>query len=444
VIASVVWQAMSEARVERTAGARASVDLLRRNRDFRRLFLASVISLGGDWFLFVALGGLVLEATGEATAVGVMIFAQELPIFLATPWAGWLTDRLDRRRLMIVCDVARAGLCAAFVLVDPSTLWVAYVLLATLSVFTAVFDPASSAALPNVVDPEDLATANAMSGSLWGTMLAVGAAFGGVVAAVFGRDVAFGVDSASFLVSAWFLFGVHRPFSAPREHAEHVAMIDATRETIRYARRDHRVSALITVKFGFGAAAGVLALIAVFAKQVFHAGDIGFGMLMAARGVGALVGPFIGHRLAGPGHRRILPVIACALATFGVGYALLGLAPTIWFAALAVLVAHLGGGSQWVLSSYGLQRIVPDRIRGRIFAVDFALITLSLGVSSLAASALADQIGPRPAVMLAGGIALAWAGIWWLSIRRVRHAPMFGPVEPVAEGVLERPPLGAE
>src|SRR3990170_1414442 len=104
---------MSDAPIERPTGARASVDLVRRNRDFRRLFLASVISLGGDWFLFVALGGLLLEATGEATAVGLMIFAQELPIFLATPWAGWLADRFDRRWLMIACDVARTGICAA-------------------------------------------------------------------------------------------------------------------------------------------------------------------------------------------------------------------------------------------------------------------------------------------------------------------------------------------
>src|SRR6266581_2622282 len=83
---------------ERATGARAAVSLLRRNRDFRRLFLASVISLGGDWFLFVALGGLVIEVTGEAFAVGVLIMAQELPVFLATPWAGWLADRFDPRR----------------------------------------------------------------------------------------------------------------------------------------------------------------------------------------------------------------------------------------------------------------------------------------------------------------------------------------------------------
>jgi predicted MFS family arabinose efflux permease len=436
---------MSETPAERTTGARASVELLRRNRDFRRLFVASVISLGGDWFLFVALGGLLLEATGKATAVGIMIFAQEVPVFLATPWAGWLADRLDRRRLMIVCDLARTVICASFLLVGPDNLWLAYALLATLSIFAAVFDPASSAALPNVVDPEDLPTANALSGSLWGTMLAVGAAAGGVVATLFGPNAAFAVDAASFAVSALLLLGVHRAFSEPREHDEHIGITAAARETVRYAREDRRVWALVSVKFGFGAAAGVLALIAVFAKELFHAGDVGFGLLMAARGVGALIGPFVGHRLAGRGHRRLLPVIACSLATFGTGYALLGVTPTLWLAALAILIAHLGGGSQWVLSSYGLQRLVPDHIRGRIFAFDFALITLSLGVSSLIASTLADQIGPRPAVMIAGGIALTWAGIWWLLTRSVRRTPIFAPSDiPTPQDRVERRPPGAE
>jgi MFS family permease len=437
---------MADPKLERKAGARASVDLLGRNRDFRLLFAASVISLGGDWFLFVALGSLVFEATGKATAVGAMIFAQEVPVFLATPWAGWLADRFDRRRLMIGCDLARTAICASFLFVTPANLWLAYVLLAALSVFAAVFDPASSAALPNVVDDADLPTANALSGSLWGTMLAVGAALGGVVAATFGRDTAFVVDAGSFAVSALLLWGIRRPFTVERdERAEHIGIIGAARETVRYARRDARVWALVSVKFGFGAAAGVLALIAVFAQDIFRAGPVGFGLLMASRGVGALIGPFLGHRLAGPGHRRLLKVIALSLATFALGYALLGVAPTLGFAAAAILVAHLGGGSQWALSSYGLQRIVPDRIRGRIFAFDFALITLSLGVSSLVASWLADDIGARGAVMIVAGVALAWAAVWSLLTRRVRREPLFdaGGDDRVAHPLEPRPP-GAE
>ena len=383
----------------RIGAARASISLLRRNRDFRRLFLASVISLGGDWFLFVAIGSLVFDATGKASSIGLLILSQELPFFASSWFGGILADRLDRRRLMIVCDVARAGVCVAFLAVEPAHLWLAFVLIAVLSTFAGPYDPAFSAATPNVVDPEDLPVANALSGSLWGTMLAVGAALGGVVSGVFGRDAAFLVDAGSFLVSAWLLLGITRRFSEDRE-AEHPGPIAASVETVRYARRDHRVLALLAVKAGFGVGAGVLALIVVFAKQVFQAGDVGFGLLMAARGLGALIGPFLGHRIAGPGHRRLFPAIAAALAVFGVAYISLALAPSMAVAALVILVAHLGGGAQWVLSSFGLQRLVPDRIRGRIFAADYAMITLTLTLSALGASALADPKLARACIAL--------------------------------------------
>ena len=411
---------------------RASVSLLRRNRDFRRLFFASVISLGGDWFLFVAINGLILDTTGRAIDVGLAILTQELAFFFASPWAGALADRLDRKKLMIWCDLARMVVCVAFLLVGPGTIWLAFPLLAILSIFSAPFDPASSAAIPNLTQGEDLTIANALGGSLWGTMLAVGAALGGVVATVFGNQTAFLVDAVSFLISAWLLSGIRQPLSEDRSVEEHPSTLEATIETLQYAKKDDRVLSLIAVKGGFGLAAGVLALIPVFAKQVFHAGDIGFGILMAARGLGALVGPFFGHRFAGPDHRRIFPAIGIALAVFGASYMALGLTSTLWAAAVVIFVAHLGGGSQWVLSSYGLQRLVPDYIRGRVFAVDFAMITLSLALSSLAAAAISDSAGPRASAFILGGVAVAWAAVWWLLTRKVRRRPTFDD-EPAAE-----------
>ena len=246
------------------------------------------------------------------------------------------------------------------------------------------------------MDPRDLPTANALNGSLWGTMLAVGAGLGGIVATVFGRETAFVIDALSFGVSALLLWGIRRPFSEEREPGhEHPKMIDATVEVLHYARRDHRVLALIGVKAGFGLAAGVLALIPVFGVDVFERGEIGVGALMAARGIGALVGPFLGHRVSGEGHRHLFGAIGVALAVFGVSYMALGLAPTLWVAAIVIFAAHLGGGAQWVLSTFGLQVLVPDHIRGRVFAVDFAMITLSLAVSSVVAAAVADSAGPR-------------------------------------------------
>lgn len=424
-----------------SAGLRASVSLLRRNRDFRALFFASVISLGGDWFLWVAINGLIFEVTGKALYVGLAILAQEFAFFLASPIGGVLADRVDRRKLMIVCDLARAVICVAFLLVGRDTLWLAYVLLPLLASFAAPFDPAFSAATPNVVEPEDLPAANALNGSLWGTMLAVGAGLGGLISAKFGADTAFLVNAASFLVSAALLSSIRRRFSESREEAtEHPSAIEATRETWRFARRDHRVLSLLAVKFGFGAAAGLLALIPVMAIDVFESGNVGFGILMAARGVGALIGPFLGHRIAGPGHRRLFPAIGLSLAVFGLGYMALGVAPSLALAAVTICVAHLGGGSQWMLSTYGLQVLVPDHIRGRIFGFDYMLITLSLSVSAVVASAVADRIGAPITVTILGGVALAWAGVWFLLSRGVRKTGLEGCAEPDPDTGSERVP----
>jgi MFS family permease len=424
--------------VEDAGGFRASLSLLRRNGDFRKLYLASLISLGGDWFLLVALFGLALEFTGSAVSVAALIVAQEIPFGVASLIGGVLADRFDRRRLMVVCDVARTVLCLGFLLVnDPSMMWLAYLLLAVISSFSAVFDPASSAALPNLVEPRELGPANALSGSLWGTMLAVGAALGGIVAAALGRDAAFLIDASSFAVSGLLIARIRRPFSAERTEEPEANVIRATVETVRYARRDHRVLALVTVKAGFGIAAGVIALIAVFAHEEFGAGDAGIGALMAGRGVGALIGPFLGRWLAGPQDRRLFGAIGVALAVFGLGYATLGVMPSLFAAAVAVGIAHLGGGAQWTLSSYGLQRLVPDRIRGRIFAFDFTLITLSLTVSALVTAWGADRFGARPTVAVLGGVAVLWAAIWTWLTTDVRRATML-------EGSGPAPELAAE
>ena len=412
--------------IENREGFRASLALLRRNRDFRRLYGASLISLGGDWFLLVALFGLTLDITSSPIAVALLIAAQEIPFFLMSPIGGHLADRLDRKRIMVTCDLVRAVLCLGFLLVhDAGTLWIAFLLLAAISSFSAVFDPASSAAFPNFVDPRDLGPANALFGSLWGTMLAVGAALGGVVSAAIGRDAAFVIDAVSFAFSGYLIWRIRAPFAEAREaHEEQPRLVEATVETARFARRDHRVLALLGVKAGFGLAAGVLVLISVFAVDVFHRGEIGIGILMAARGLGALIGPFLGRRLAGPEDRYLFTAIAAALGMFGLGYVLLGLMPSLVLAALAVMLAHLGGGAQWTLSSYGLQRLVPDRIRGRIFSFDNALITLTLTISSLVTGWTAARFGPRPTAVGLGIVAVAYAGIWAWTTTDVRRATM--------------------
>jgi MFS family permease len=409
----------------REGGLRASASLLRRNRDFRRVYVASLISLGGDWFLIVALFGLVLELGASALGVAFLLAAQDLTYFLVSPFAGVLADRLDRRRLMVAADLARAVLCLGFLFVrSADVVWIVYPLLATMACFSAAFEPASAAALPNLVEPEDLSTANALSGSLWGTMLAVGAALGGIVTAALGRDAAIVIDAMSFVASAALIVGIRRSFQEARTATSHDRVIDAAKDTVRYARRDHRVLALLAVKFGWGLAGGVLVLIPLLAVDRFDAGAVGIGLLLAARGVGALIGPFVGRSSLGEKDRRLFLAIGVALAIFGLGYALLGLAPGLLLALPAVALAHVGGGAQWMLSSYGLQKVVPDHIRGRIFAFDGMLVTLTFGSSSLLTGWLAEVAGARTTAIAMGMLAVVWAIVWMALTTDVRRATM--------------------
>ena len=299
MVSKVVWQIVAE-KGSPEGGVRASISLLRRNRDFRRAYLSSLISLGGDWFLLVALFGLVFDLTDSAIAVAFLLAAQDLTYFFVSPVMGILADRLNRKHVMVTADVGRAVLCVGFLFTQSeNTWWIVYPLLAAMACFSAAFEPASAAALPNLVDGEDLATANALSGSLWGTMLTVGAALGGVVTAALGRDAAIAIDAVSFVGSALLIIRIERSFQETRSDETPARLREAAKETVHYARRDHRVLALLAVKFGWGLAGGVLVLVPILAKETFHAGEMGIGLLLAARGVGALIGPFVGRVLAG-------------------------------------------------------------------------------------------------------------------------------------------------
>jgi MFS family permease len=387
--------------------------LLRDNRDFRLLYGGTLISLGGDWFLTVALLDLVLQLTGSATLASLMLLCQTLPIFTFTPLAGHIVDKVDRRKLMIAVDLIRTGACLLPLLArSPATLPFAYAGVIIIAIGSAYFEPASQAALPNIVEGRDLLAANVLMGSTWGTMLAAGAALGGLVTMRFGRDVSFIVDSVSFLGSAIMLWRMRGRFSEVREeHREHPPIVESVRETIRYARANPRVLALLTSKGGYGIGAGVVAMLSVFGREVFHAGAFGIGLLYAARGVGALLGPFLA-RFAASHDDQLYRLTSLCVTVFGVGYIVLGLSHSLLVGAGAILLAHLGGGAQWQTSTYGLQKEVPDWIRGRVFSADYGFVTLTMSLSSLAAGIMSDRFGPMIATVGTATMCLLWATFW--------------------------------
>lgn len=400
------------------------ISLLRRNRAFSRLYSAQLVSFAGDWFATVALLGLVLEVSDSSAVASLVLVLQTGGFALASPLAGFLADRFDRRRLLVAADLARVPVALAFLLArDPGTLWIAFTAIALLAIGAAVFEPTSSAALPNLVDPEDLSQANVLIGSAWGTMLAVGAALGGVVAATLGRDAAFVINAASFALSGMLILGIRRSLQETRASPadgvpqRHEGIFVAIRSAIRFARGSRLVSAYLLSKTTFGVGTGVVLMLAVFGRDVFRAGDAGIGLLFAARGLGALIGPFLARSIISLDDRGLLRGISFSFAVVVVCYAIFPVAPTIWLAALLSFGAHLGGGSQWTLSTYGLQRSTPDRIRGRIFSFDYGLVTLTIALSTLLAGFVAEVLPPRFAVWTMVGL-IAVAGTAWVLFSR--------------------------
>lgn len=397
--------------------------LLVRNPDFRRLFLSSVVSLAGDWFSFVAVAGLVTELTGSPGAAAFVYAATVLPVFLASPLAGAVADRFDRRRVLVIADLARVPvallLCAA---AWWSSVPLAVGAIVALGVGASFYDPIASAATPNLVEPEDLASAQSLMGAVWGSMLMVGAGIGGLVAELLGRQAAFAIDAASFLVSALLIAGIRRPL---QEAAGPRAERGALGEAIRYIRATPIVSRLVFAKVGVSASNGIVGLLPAFAQTRFAGTGIATGLLFAARGFGALVGPVLARGATGavPTRRGIIVVCGVSTLSYCAVYAVFPLAGAFAIAMLLVVLAHLGGGAQWSLSTYGLQRETPDHLRGRVMAIDYGLATLFIGLSSIVAGVLADLFGEARATWWLAGIGSVYGAAWLVwSLAAVRRS----------------------
>jgi len=402
------------------------IELLRNNRNFRLLFVGQTISQLGDWFNSVAVYALLLDLTGSATAVAGMLIVQFLPVAVVGPLAGVVVDRVNRRRLMIIADVARGVLVLGLLLVRrPDQVWIAYVVMAATMSGAAFFEPARTATIPNITTAEELLPANALSAAMWSAMLAIGASVGGLVTAVAGRNIAFVVNAASFFASALFIAATRydaTPTAAPRARglAALTGITDLV-EGLRYVRQHSHVAALMCVKAGWGLAGGVLLLLTIFGQRVFPiAGGAaaGIGILYGARGVGAGLGPIALRWIVGQQPRRLRLTIAPAFFTVGIFYVALAGAPTLAVAALCVLFAHFGGSILWVFSTVLLQIEVPDRFRGRVFAAELALVTLITSVSSYWTGYELDRVGrsPRTLAFVLGAM-FCIPGVLWLIIQ---------------------------
>ena len=298
----------------------AYLRLLRRNPNFRRLWLAQIVSEIGDWFYTLAIYSLLLQLTGRASSVALALVLQVLPQTLIGPAAGVINDRVRRKRVMITADLVRMVIVLAMILVrSRSTVWMVYPLLLLETLMAAFFEPARTAVIPGIAAREDVLLANTLSSATWSVNLLIGASVGGVVAALLGRDAVFVLNALSFMVSAILISRMR--FEEP--HAKAAAPLRArdaidfspVLEGIRYVRKDRRLLTAVFGKAGELMIGPSWVLFTVMGVHYFHVhirgidpqrgAMLGMSLLLGARGIGAVFGPLFSARWAGQSDRRL-------------------------------------------------------------------------------------------------------------------------------------------
>jgi MFS family permease len=366
-----------------------------------------MVSQLGDWFNLIASAALVANLTGTGTAISYLFLARFLPLFLFSPIAGVLADRYERRHVMIASDLLRAATVFCFLLIrEPGQIWLLYALTFLQFALSAIFTPARSAVLANVVQPAELVAANALDSLTWSTMLAFGALLGGLVAAVLGIAEAFAIDAMTFVVSALLISRIAGPIKAEANAGSSGGWFDFW-DGLRYLRGKPFILGVSLVKAGGALAWGAINVLEItFATEVFTLELTGLstnleidsatavlGLIYAVTGLGTGLGPLLLRRWLGDAPMRLRWAISAGFGLLSMGIFLLSIAPTLGFFTFGTLVRTVGAGTVWVFSAALLQMSVPDRYRGRVFAFEFAALTLTQSISTFWAGYAQDALG---------------------------------------------------
>ncbi len=429
------------------------VRLLKTNHPFRNLWYGQVVSELGDWLNTIAIYTLVLKLSGTGTAVASAMMAKLLPIFFVSPLAGVLVDRMDRKAIMIISDVLRFVVVLGFLLVDDvGDLWLLYTLAVVEISLAGFFEPARSAIIPSLTPREDLVTANALSGSTWSVMLAVGAVLGGALVSWFGIKAAFIIDAFTFLLSAWFIARIQSPKEAlekAKAERSDASGFKTLVDGMRYLISQPMILVLALMKSGLALAGGVMTLIPLYANKMFASASaisMAIGAMYSARGLGAALGPILVKKVFGDSTRVLQIAILCGFFLGALSYFLFAQSHRLWSASLSIALATFFGSIIWVFSSALIHLEADSRFLGRVFSTEMALLTLVMGLSNWSAGFAMDNLeltANETAMWMAGLFlipGLLWGGFLLFVNARFKQGECVGSVCPVEPSDSKIPP----
>ena len=399
------------------------VELLRRNRPFRRLFAANMISFIGDWFTIISMFLLADEVSeGSPLAIAGVMAVRSLTHAPLEPLTGMFADRYSRRGLMVLANGSSFVVLTAFLAFDLlGSLWSVYALTSALVFARVLFDPAETAYLPNICDEEELLTANAMGSAGWSASLGIGAGLGGLTISHLGIEMALWIDTLTFLISA--LMFASLPFGGPsKEERGEGGILTGLVEIVdgwKHIRLNPPIRRIVFAKamWAAGGGAQVFLLILIGMEAGFGSVAAGsIGILYMARGFGSGTGPVVGRSLMRSDKLRP-SLLGWSILIAGTFYLAISAVEWTWAVLVLVFISHGSSGINWVLSTTLLQERTADEWRGRVAGTDYFLLTGMMGFSALGAGLVMeyDVLSLRETIAVTALIQIAM-GIIWLTL----------------------------
>lgn len=353
----------------------------------RMITVARIISFSGGAAAYTALNYVIFQRTHSAVWVSASLLLTFGVSGLVGPFAGALGDKFDRQKVMIASDLVAAIFFAALAFVEAP--WLLLLLAFLGAVGESPMWSASGAAIPNLVDREDLPWANSMIQLGFNTGLMIGPAIGGALVAATGPRWVFVINAASFVISAGLMATVRRPFQGERAEGEEFHGI---RAGILFVLRDRVLRAMTSAWFVWVLGIGLVMVADIPFAELFDAGSLGYGLMVTAWGAGSVVGSFAGRLLSERTEGRALVLGTLCVAVF---MGAVAVSPWFWFVLLGIFTSGLGDAFTMVAERNVVQRRTPDAVRSRVMAATEAAISIAFLVSFLIAGFVVNAVGPR-------------------------------------------------
>jgi MFS family permease len=392
-----------------------------RHRNYRLFVSGQLISLIGTWMQTVAESWLVYRLTGSALLLGVVGFANRIPVFLFSTVGGAVADRYNRHHIVIATQAASmclAALLAILTLTHLIQVWHVMAIATLLGIVNAFDIPGRQAFVVELVAREDLQNAIALNSSMFNGARVVGPAVAGVLVAAVGEGWCFFANAVSYIAVLASLLLMRVP---PVPKAERPAsMLAHVAEGFRFVLRSKPISALLLL-LGLVSLMGTpyAVLMPIISDQTFHAGSRGLGILMGASGVGALIGALsLARRVGLKGYGRSI-----GFAAIGFGLSLLAFSATrsFWLGALFLLPAGFAMMTQMAASNTLIQSMIPNSLRGRVMAVYSMMFMGMAPIGALLAGTLAGWLGATTTVGLGGAFCLLGGAVFLNRLPGIRE-----------------------